>query len=305
MSNAVYKIVNEKIIKMIEEGNVTPWQKPWSSAITPKNLVTKYPYRGVNTWMLLSSPFKSPYWVTWNQVQKLGGSVKSTESKNYEIVVFWKILKYNKFDPKKQEDDEKSFPLLRYYRVYNLEQVELPDDVRAKLVPDIVSRDVNPIAEAERIVAGYKDAPVIEYGHIKAAYSPTFDKVMMPDQDRFVSDEKYYATLFHELIHSTGAESRLKRFKASDFTLFGDATYSKEELVAEMGASYLCAEAGIESRTIENAAAYIKGWLSALKSDDGRMIVFAASKAQKAADYILSRQENEEKSDDVEMSDAA
>ena len=297
MSSAVYKIVNEKIVSMLEQGTV-PWKKPWTADGTPKNLITKIPYRGVNTWLLSMSQFKSPYWVTWNQVQKIGGSVKKDQAKAYQMVVFWKMLKYTKSNNKTQKEDEKTFPLLRYFRVYNLDQVELPAEIYSKLVPEVTTRDISPIEEAQKIVDGYKDIPVIEFGHPKAAYSPTFDKIVMPEQKWFHSDEEYYATLFHEMGHSTGSEGRLKRFKANDFALFGDATYSKEELVAEMTASYLSAMAGIETRTLENAAAYVKGWLNALKSDDGRMLVFAASRAQKAADYILKKEEVEETEDD-------
>jgi len=278
---------------MIEEQNTTPWQKPWNIESAPTNLISKNPYHGVNVWMLSTTNFKSPYWLTWNQVQSLGGSVKSDQTKNFEVIVFWKILKYNKFNEKKQEDDEKSFPLLRYSRVYNVDQVDLPVDVVDKMIPKTDTRVFNPIEEAQKIADGYINSPVVEHGHTKAAYSPTFDKVLMPNQSSFLSDEKYYSTLFHELIHSTGSDTRLKRFKANDFVLFGDATYSKEELIAEMGSSYLCAVAGIESKTIENSASYIKGWLDALRSDDGRMIVMAASRAQKAADYILTGESNE------------
>lgn len=110
----------------------------------------------------------------------------------------------------------------------------------------------------------------------------------MPDPQHFCSREAYYSTLFHELTHSTGHEDRLKRSTLMDLCKFGDTNYSKEELVAEMGATFLCAICGIENSTIDNSAAYLRGWLAALRHDK-KLLITAAAQAQRAADFISNR----------------
>ena len=164
-----------------------------------------------------------------------------------------------------------------------------------KLVPTVEERVVNKIEACEDIVKNYKDIPEINHGGDRAYYAPMFDKVQMPVQIEFDNDESYYSVLFHELAHSTGAKKRLNRFSANDSNIFGSETYSKEELVAEMTASFLCAETGIgNDLLIENTAAYIKGWSEAIKNGDRNFVINAASKAQMAADYILQRIYNKE-----------
>lgn len=292
--NFVYENVTNKILSMLESG-VSPWKKTWSaSSDTPMNLVTKYPYRGVNVWMLLFSPnATTPYWATWNQIQKLNGKVKSGEEKNYEMVVFWKQLSFTKKDNNGNEIDEK-FPMLRYTRVYNLGQCEFDQKVVDKLVPKKEVKENNSIEHCENIVKNYKNCPELKHGGNSAHYSPLFDRIQMPEMSTFTNAECYYSTLFHEMGHSTGSDKRLKRFKATDSNIFGSDTYSKEELVAEMTASFLCAESGIDNETIENNVAYLDGWIKAIKNGDKSMIVSAASKASQASDYILNRKKAEE-----------
>lgn len=146
------------------------------------------------------------------------------------------------------------------------------------------------IEEAQRIVDGMSQRPDIKTGEARAYYSPSLDYINMPRNELFHSDEEFYSTLFHELTHSTGHASRLNRAPVTKSAYFGSSDYSKEELVAEMGASFLCAEAGIVATTIDNSAAYIKGWIAALKSKDNRgLVIQAAAAAQKAADFILNR----------------
>jgi len=287
MSNIVYQIVTDRIVKLLESGTA-PWKKAWKASNLPMNLTTKIPYKGVNTWLLLSCGMPSPYWLTWKQVMALGGTVKKDEAKNFQVVVFWKQLKYDK-KMSDNEIEERTFPMLRYYRVYNLSQVELPKDKLEKLVPKVEVREVNEIEECENIVKNFKDCPEVNFGGDRAYYACLFDKIQMPLREDFDSDEEYYSTLFHEMAHSTGAEKRLNRFKATDSHIFGSETYSKEELIAEMTASFLCAEAGIETKTIENSAAYLASWLKAIKNGDKNFVISAASRAQRAADYILNR----------------
>jgi len=282
--NFLYENITNKILALLEKG-ASPWKKNWSTKDFPMNLTTKIPYHGINVFMLLSSPYAlTPFWLTWSQVMKLKGKVKEAEAKNYETVIFWKQLKF-----KNADDEEKSFPMVRYTRVYNLGQCELDAETLKKLVPETEAKEFNHIEACENIVKGYKDCPDINHGGDRAYYSPLMDKIQMPLHESFSKEDNYYTTLFHEMGHSTGSEKRLKRFKANDTGMFGSETYSKEELVAEMCASFLSAEAGIENNTIENSAAYIKGWLKAIKNADRTFVVSAASKANYAVNYILGR----------------
>jgi len=175
--------------------------------------------------------------------------------------------------------------LLRYSNVFNLSQTEginLPASALQE------TRTNNPIEDCEQIVAAMPNRPALEQSD-KAWYAPGRDAVGMPSIGLFRSSEEYYSTFFHELTHSTGHKSRLGREGFESVQSFGSESYSKEELVAEMGAAMLCGVTGIENRTLENSAAYLKTWIQRLRSDS-RLIVTAASAAQKAADYILDKQ---------------
>jgi len=272
----VYDIVTDRIVKALEAGTV-PWHRPWVGG-EPTNLVSKKPYRGVNILLLGWQKYASPYWVTFNQARKLKGYVKAGEKGT--PVVFWKVS-----SREITRDDgtvvKKSF-ILRYYTVFNTDQCVGLE------VPALANREVLPIAAAEEIVSGYKGAPEVSMGGGRACYSPTTDRIEMPLHGKFESDEAYYATLFHELSHSTGHKSRLNRETLEEMVTFGSENYSREELVAEMSAAFLCANAGIENITLDNSAAYIAGWLKKLKSDT-KMVVIAAGQAQKSADHILGK----------------
>lgn len=269
------------IVERLEAG-VVPWQMPWKNGgCLPRNLVTKKPYRGFNFWYLLSFGFDKPYFLTFNQAKELGGTVKKG-SKSI-LVVFWKL-----FDVQQKDGSTDKVPMLRYYRVFHIDQVE---GIPEKKIPDLTAHDhdFNAIDQCENVVARWNDCPVIETGKNRACYIPEVDRVQMPDARNFYKDEQYYSTLFHELVHSTGHRKRLDRHSKFPDHKFGSRDYSQEELVAEMGAAYLCGICGIENSTIDNSAAYIQSWLSKLKSDN-KFIVQAASYAQKAVDYITENQ---------------
>jgi antirestriction protein ArdC len=206
-------------------------------------------------------------------------------------VVFWKWLDVDDDD----SGAKKRVPFLRYYSVFNSAQCEGIDRHVPKL--DGISRPHNPIETAERIVADMPKRPEIRRGLDRAFYSPSEDFVGIPAPEGFRSGEDYYSVLFHELTHSTGHESRLNRKGTSGteghWSSFGSEPYSKEELVAEMGAAFLCGQAGIAERTLDNSAAYVASWLHRLK-DDQRLVVYAAAQAQKAADFILGIQHTDE-----------
>jgi len=285
----VYQIVTDKVITLLEQGTI-PWQKPWrgGAAGMPKNAITKKPYRGVNVFMLAVTShalgYESSYWLSYKQALELGGNVKKGEKST--LVIFWNWLEKEKTDPETGERHTEEIPFLRYYNVFNADQCEnitIPKDDTPK-IPDL---EFTPIRACENIVAHMPNKPQIVHDNVKRAYyRPCDDLVHMPSREKFVSVEEYYSTLFHELTHSTGHESRLNRKDNEKLAAFGSADYSKEELVAEMGAAFLCGYAEIENKTIDNSAAYIQGWLKQLKNDK-KLIVHAAAQAQKSTDYIL------------------
>jgi antirestriction protein ArdC len=197
----VYEIITEKIINLLRSGTV-PWRRPWGLAGLPRNLVSKKVYRGVNFFLLSASKHVSPYWLTFRQANELGGQVRKGEEST--VVVFWKVddVKDNAEDVENEQPNEnvrRRF-LLRYYRVWNVEQSELPQAVLGRL-PKIETYDHDPIEAAERIVAGMPNAPAIEHAGSKAFYSGVTDRVTMPPRQLFTSAEEYSATLLHELAH--------------------------------------------------------------------------------------------------------
>jgi antirestriction protein ArdC len=284
----IYAIVTEKIINLLESG-VVPWRRPWTSTGLPRNLVSKKPYRGVNFFLLSASKYVSPFWLTIRQANELGGHVRKGEEST--VVVFWKVddAKQNTEDLDNEQTDGKTRRrfLLRYYRVFNLEQCELPQTVLDKL-PKIETHEHDPIERAERIIADMPNRPEIQYTGSKAFYSSLTDRITLPPRELFSSSEEFYATALHETVHSSGSEKRLAREGICEAAPFGSPVYSKEELIAEFGAAYLCAEAEISNEVIHNQASYVAGWLKKLR-DDRKLLIHAAAQAQRAADYILNR----------------
>jgi antirestriction protein ArdC len=279
----LYQTVTDQIVTMLETG-VVPWRSPIlgrSKAGHPKNLNTGRGYRGVNVFLLAFTAFAkgygSSYWMTFNQAKERGGNVRKGEKSS--MVVFWK--QYETID--KDTAQPAKIPVLRYYNVFNAEQVEgveIPDAVKYEPISFV------PIDEAEKIATAYKGGPAVTHdGGQQAFYRPGSDTVHMPEKTRFASVEDYYSTLFHELSHSTGHSSRLDRKLDTDPKPFGSSDYGKEELVAEMSAAFLCSHAGIQPAVIGNQAAYLGGWLKQIKSDK-KLVISAAGQAQRAADWI-------------------
>jgi antirestriction protein ArdC len=277
---SVYEIVTEKIIKQLESG-VAPWRKPWTCQ-TPTNLFTQKEYRGLNIFTLASQGFSSKFWLTFNQARKLGGRIRKGEKSS--PVIFWNIGDERAMTAQDGTKETSRPLLLRYYSVFNLSQAE-GIDIPASLLQE--TSTTNPIETCEQLVTSMPNPPTFVQSD-KAWYSPTNDVVGMPARGLFHSSEGYYATEFHELAHSTGHAKRLHRENFDNPVSFGSESYSKEELVAEMAAAMLCGIAGIEQKTLENSAAYLKTWIARLKSDS-RLFVSAASQAQKAADFIQGK----------------
>jgi antirestriction protein ArdC len=273
----VYEIITERIINQLEAG-VTPWRKPWKTEM-PMNLVSGKPYRGINPFLLAPLGYGSRYFLTYRQAEKLGGNVRKGEKSS--IVTFWNIGQ-EKIIKSADGSERKSKPiLLRYYNVFNVEQCDGLDDLGLGKVP----ARVPDIDQCERIIANMPNRPAMAQ-LAQASYRPSTDTVSMPSRTAFDSSEAFYSTLFHELTHSTGHASRVGRDGIEKVELFGSESYSKEELIAELGAAMLCGITGIEPATIQNSASYLQSWIKVLKGD-AKLIVQAASAAQKASDYIL------------------
>jgi antirestriction protein ArdC len=283
MSESVYQIVTEKIIEKLESG-VVPWRKPWRTE-SPCNLVSQREYSGLNRILLASDGYSSKFWLTLNQANKLGGRIKKGERSS--IVTFWKKNLYTKKNQETGDDETRQGFLLRYFRVFNLSQTE---GIAENLGLGESAQPVPNIGVCDAIVKGMPNRPDI-IGSDRAWYSPVSDQVGMPARENFLGSEEYYSTFFHELIHSTGHRSRLHREQFDNPVRFGSESYSKEELIAELGASMLCGVSGIAPRTLDNSASYLKSWISRLRGDS-RLIISAASAAPKASDFILGKSQN-------------
>jgi antirestriction protein ArdC len=274
MNSKSYDRITERIVSLLSQGTV-PWHKPWHVQTgLPRNLITQKPYRGINVFLLMAMNYESPNWLTLRQANALGGQIKPGEKSC--PVVFWKPMKVQD----KETREEKKIPFLRLYHVFNVSQC-----TGLKNIPPADESAFIQTLPAE-LVANMPQRPVIKHGMAMASYSPVSDVVNMPDRARFQSEDHYHATLFHELVHSTGHEKRLKRASIMERNGYGSNPYAKEELIAEMGSAFLCGHAGIVDRTIDSSAAYLEGWLKSLK-DDKTLIVQAAAQAQRAADFIL------------------
>lgn len=277
MNIAAYERITERIVALLEQGTV-PWHRPWQVKTgLPRNLVTQKPYRGINVFLLMAMSYESPFWLTCRQANQLGGRVRKGEKAC--PVVFWKRMENEDVE---SAEPQKKPPLLRLYHVFNVVQCD-----GLKEAPAAENSTFAATKPAD-IVAKMPEPPAIKHGMAKAFYSPSEDYVKMPGPERFDSESGYYATLFHELVHSTGHEKRLNRASITERNGFGSDPYCKEELIAELGSAFLCGYADIVDRTIDNSAAYLNGWLEQLRQDK-MLIVQAAAQAQKATDYIIGR----------------
>ena len=275
----VYEVITDRILAALDEGTI-PWRKPWKCGGAPRNLVTGKPYRGLNILLTAMQGYASPYWLTFKQATERGGQIRKGEKGT--PVIFWNWQRRQVPD-QEGEIEEKEVPYMRYYTVFNFSQIEglaLPGNEAAEKFALIAS--------CEEVLTKMPSPPSIVHGFSQACYSWTKDQIRMPPRASFKSKESYYATLFHEIVHSTGHSSRLARKGIEEKHSFGSPEYSKEELIAECGASFLCGYTGIENETIENQAAYIEHWKKQLEADK-KLIISAAAQAQKAADFILNR----------------
>lgn len=299
MSKTVYDIITEIVIEKIESG-VVPWHKPWKNykdgeLILHQNYVSKKPYSGINQFLLNCTPYDSPYWLSFKQIKDAGLKLRKG-SKSFPVFYFrpfyvdenGEIIDIKDISEVNKNDYELKF-MMKFYKVFNSSCVEGLEDA---FFPDnVTNSDVesSSLDVCESLINNWIDKPVFTQKHSRAYYSHDLDLINLPKKSAFHNIEEYYSTAFHEMTHATGHEKRLNRFNEEKPAEFGDEVYSKEELVAEMGASMLCGITGIHNKTIDNSAAYIKGWLSKLKGDK-KLVVFAASQAEKAVKFITENQ---------------
>lgn len=292
MSNNVYQMVTDRIVEMMNNG-IIPWRKPWHFNTIADgqeraiSYTTRRAYSLLNQW-LLGEPGE---YLTFNQIKERKGTIKKGEKAR--MVVFFKQTSYTEKNPETGEEEIKTYPLLRYYNVWHINQTEgIASKCAAPDAQPETPKGPAAINEAENIILSYlmretslkfqNDKP-----SAKAYYSPSEDKVVVPMIGQYDIAAEYYSTAFHELTHSTLKASRCNRESDNARAWFGNADYSREELVAEMGAAMLVSQSGIESnRAFRNSVAYLQSWISALKNDP-KMIVWAASRAEKAARYII------------------
>lgn len=279
-----HELIADKIIESLESNNI-PWKKPWTS-LSPKNLHSQKEYRGINHILLSMVATKYPFFLTFKQAKELGGSVlKGSKS---VPVFFYSTIK--KMDENYKNEDEselsvKSFWFMKQYSVFTLEQID-GIDFSQHIDPVI---DFKPVMAAENLANAFLCDQLIQVrGAQRAAYSPLLDQIVMPDKNQFHSVDAYYSTIFHEMIHSTGHEKRLKRAGFDgEYHRFGSKGYAFEELVAEFGAAMLASYCGVDTSLQDGQnAAYINSWLKVIK-EDPTICYKAASKAQAAVDFIL------------------
>ncbi|HMS56825.1 MAG TPA: zincin-like metallopeptidase domain-containing protein [Fimbriimonadaceae bacterium] len=283
MSTAIYESVTNRIVEALKEG-VVPWKKPWHTLSSlPVNTITQKPYRGINPFLLSLAPHTDHRWLTFKQLGLRGGTVRKGERAS--MVVFWKH-----WEPPADATDEEAeagrkqhrIPLLRYYLVFNLEQCEAHGFPELYVPPNPTEPER---FTAARMIASSMPNPPRQIEGKNAWYRPADDLVQVPPPQAFDRGDDYFATLFHELAHATGHESRLNRPGVTGQVQFGSGEYSKEELVAELTSAFCCAASRLDTSVTESAASYISGWLELIQSDPKAMVI-AAAQAQKAADYI-------------------
>lgn len=328
----IYSYITDLIINTIEKVGHLPWQKDWVGSGadgTAKNYVSKKEYTGANFLLnfdvkfdedgkgyLVPIKFIQPYYLTFNQIRETKASLKK-DSKARRVIYYTMIFNYDNGTLKFKTTDKAKFtefvkshgltkedlkqhlvkiPVIKYYNVFRADDctgLKFPSDKTD-------SKKVNPIEQAQQLIDGYKNPPTYTFVGDRAYYQPATDTLNMPKITAFNKEASYYCTYFHELTHSTGAEKRLGR----DFSgKFGSKNYAYEELIAELGAVFMCSEAGILFQTKENSAKYLKNWNTVLVTElenDNRFFLKASAQSQKAVNYILNRNSDSEKEEDEE-----
>jgi antirestriction protein ArdC len=293
----VYQMVTDRIVEQLEKG-IIPWQRPWSGLGLEDggavNYVSRKPYSLLNQ-MLLG---REGEWLTWKQLKERGGNIKKGAKAG--IVVFYTKFTVARRKTENEDGEEqevtvtsmRDIPVLKYYNVFHIDDCEGVDSKIKKAEQVEPKSSLQPIERAEEVLNGYLSREqglkfINDKPSNRAYYSPGLDMVQVPMLSQYAIAEEYYSTAFHEFVHSTMAKSRCDRTADNKNSHFGSSDYSREELVAETGSAMLCSVLGIDcEKAFKNSVAYIQGWLRALKGDN-KAIVWASSRAEKAARYIL------------------
>jgi antirestriction protein ArdC len=282
-----YKRITDYVIEQLEKGEII-WRKGWNEFGLPQNMATGHIYKGWNSFLLnfitMHKEFKTPYFITYKQAMDAGGTIRRGQ-KGF-TVVYWAIVENkSKIIEVDGEEEYLTYRVPKCHTVFNIDQthgIEYP-----KIEKQLRSH-TEKIYACEKIIDAMPEKPTIRHEGDEPFYNIITDAISIPAVEQFHSDEEYYATLFHELAHSTGHTTRLNRSELMRSDGFGKEQYSKEELTAELTAAFLCGISGIEQQTITNSAAYIQSWLKVLRNDK-KLILKAAAQAQAATDYILNK----------------
>lgn len=289
MAKSVYEIVTEKIIEGLKMGKIA-WRMPWSKTATGEAPFISYqtgrPYSFLNTLLLMISGAPEGEFITYKQCKEQGGKIREG-AKSYMVTfsTWWtpEDLK---------TDNEESDPKMWYLRYYQVFAVADCEGITPKHTIEIQESNApSRIAEAEAVVMMYQKAQeglkiYSNSNSNEAYYKKNSDTIVVPVISQYKDEVEYYGTLFHEMVHSTGSEKRLSRKEVVERNFFGSEDYSKEELVAEIGAQFILNRLGISTAKVErNSQAYINHWIEKLKSDP-KMIIIAAAQAEKAVHYI-------------------
>jgi antirestriction protein ArdC len=283
------KVIIERLENLLDEveNGKGKWECPWSkgSANAPRNW-SGYLFNGGNVLMTIMAGYESPFWFTFNQIEQLGGQIR--EGERSTIIVGRPKMKVEIDDETGEE--KRIWYRPRYFREWNAEQVDWPEDVAEKIKaksPEIKTYENSPIEQAEKALNGMPNPPVIKLGGDRACYRPATDDVHLPEMERFREAAEFYSTKAHELVHSTGNKKRLNRPSINEAAVFSSKTYSYEELVAELGAFILLTSMGCDNPTTRwNSAAYVRGWLERL-TNHPEVLAAALKDAQKAVEYVL------------------
>ncbi len=273
--------INERIIKALGEGKI-PWLKPWTEN-GPRNLFSGRAYTGLNRLILGLIPYPLPFWATYRQYLAAGLQVQRGEH-GFGIIYAGRTVKTETATDENGEETEskKQIRFLKAFVVFNVAQTDYQE--KGYKLPEV--KDNPQLLGCDAVIQDYtgREKIAVTAGD-RAAYSPATDAITCPEIGRFRTSKHYYATMFHECIHSTGP--RLNRFRRTDPVCFGSDTYGREELVAEIGSAYLAALTGIDSSAIvRNQAAYLQNWAAAIKAD-ADLVMYAAGRAEKAADFMI------------------
>ena len=278
----IFNVVNDLLIKQLESG-IIPWKQLWNESGPPRNLITERHYRGINVWLLSMLHYEHNLFLTHNQVNQLGGVIKTGQTGH--LAVFWKWKEEDSETPVVNNCKNRRIPYLSAYRLFNVAQCGLPEELFPLEEAQVKQ---HPLKLCEEILEGMPNRPRIRHLGDAGYYHPHFDLINMPPKEHYLNPECYYSQLFQQLVHSTAHPKRLNRKAGENLQPDYFGPYSIEQLVGDMGRSYLISRAGIEACEYYNRLTYCKEWIAQAKADK-QCLVYAALEAQRAVDYIVGR----------------